>query len=76
MIIRKAGTILLGVGFVFVALAALIRDPVALDANIGAGGLLLVGIPVGAFGLVMTIGGAVYEWWSTKARRSPGYRRG
>jgi hypothetical protein len=76
MIIRKAGTILLGIGFVFVAVAALIRDPVALDANIGAGGLLLVGIPVGAFGLVMTIGGAVYEGWSTRARRASGYGRG
>jgi hypothetical protein len=76
VIIRKAGTILVGVGFVLVALAALIRDPVALDANIGAGVLLLVGIPVGAFGLAMTIGGAVYESLSKRARRPLRYRRG
>jgi hypothetical protein len=76
MIIRKVGTILLGVGFVFVALAELIRDPVALDANIGAGGLLFVGIPLGAIGLVMTIGGAVYEAWSKRAKRSSGHPRG
>ncbi len=76
MIIRKAGTILLGIGFVLVTVAALIRDPVALDANIGAGVLLLVGIPLGGFGLAMTVGGAVHETWAGKARRTSEYRGG
>lgn len=50
---RTVGTVLLGIGFSMLAAAILIRDPTALDANIGAGILSLLGIPVGALGLVL-----------------------
>ena len=63
MFIRNLGTILLGLGFVMLASAALIRDPTALDANIGAGVLTLVGIPVGTLGLALTVANAVYRTW-------------
>jgi multisubunit Na+/H+ antiporter MnhG subunit len=63
MLIRNLGTILLGLGFVMLASAALIRDPTALDANIGAGVLTLVGIPVGTLGLALTVTHAVYRAW-------------
>ncbi|MGB4777390.1 hypothetical protein [Microbacterium sp.] len=68
MLIRNLGTVLLGLGFVMLAAAALIRDPTALDANIGAGGLTLIGIPVGTLGLALTITHAVYM--SVRRRRS------
>ncbi len=63
MFIRNLGIILLGLGFVMLAIAALMRDPTALDANIGAGALTLFGIPVGALGLVLTITSAIYLTW-------------
>ncbi|RPF21687.1 hypothetical protein [Myceligenerans xiligouense] len=70
MIIRTAGTVLLGTGFVALATAAFLRDPTALDANIGAGVLTLVGTPLGALGLAMTIGAALFEAWR-RGRRGP-----
>lgn len=69
MIIRAIGTALLGIGFVALATAAFIRDPAALDANIGAGVLTLVGIPLGAVGLVLTIAGGAYEAWKRRSTR-------
>lgn len=72
MIIRAIGTVLLGIGFVALATAAFIRDPAALDANIGAGVLTLVGIPLGAVGLALMIAGGAYEVWK---RRGRGRRR-
>jgi len=68
MFIRSLGTILLALGFVMLASAALIRDPTALDANIGAGLLTLVGIPLGGLGLALTIVHDVYRAW--RRRRS------
>jgi len=59
MTIRTVGTILLAVGFAMLAVAVLIRDPTALDANIGAGALSLVGLPIGALGLLLIVVGAV-----------------
>lgn len=75
MIIRNIGTVLLGVGFVMLAAAALMRDPTALDANIGAGALTLVGIPVGAIGLAVTALGVVYETLRRRGRSQRGSRR-
>ncbi|MCS5735021.1 hypothetical protein [Herbiconiux daphne] len=57
--IRNVGTILLAVGFVLLAVAVLLRDPVALDANIGAGILSLAGLALGGVGLVLVVIGAV-----------------
>ena len=56
MFIRTLGIILLALGFVTLASAALMRDPVALDANIGAGALTLFGIPAGILGLILMAG--------------------
>jgi peptidoglycan/LPS O-acetylase OafA/YrhL len=56
MWVRRTGTILLVIGFAMLVFAAVIRDPTALDANIGAGGLTLIGIPVGALGCVFLVG--------------------
>src|SRR5690554_917861 len=75
MIIRAMGTVLLGIGFVALATAAFIRDPAALDANIGAGVLALVGVPLGAVGLTLTIAGGAYEAWKRRGRRRRGARR-
>lgn len=63
MFMRHAGTVLLGVGFVMLAGAVIIRDPTAPDANIGAGILSIIGIPVGMVGLVLTIAHAAYAAW-------------
>lgn len=60
---RSLGSILLGLGFALLASAALMRDPTALDANIGAGVLTLVGIPAGLLGLLLMIAHAVYRAW-------------
>lgn len=60
---RNIGTVLLGLGFTMLAIAALIRDPTAPDANIGAGGLTLIGIPVGTLGLAMIIAHEGYAVW-------------
>ncbi|RUQ98164.1 hypothetical protein [Labedella endophytica] len=57
--LRTLGTVLLAIGFTMLAVAVLIRDPTALDANIGAGALSLVGIPLGAVGLVLVVVTAV-----------------
>lgn len=75
MIIRAIGTVLLGIGFVALSTAAFIRDPAALDANIGAGVLTLVGIPLGAVGLVLAIAGGAYEAWGMRGRRRRGAMR-
>ncbi len=66
MIVRNVRTVLLGAGFAMLAGAALIHDPTALDANIGAGVLILVGIPTGALGLAMMILGAAYQAWQRR----------
>jgi hypothetical protein len=60
MWIRSLGTVMLGVGFVMLAVVVVFRDPTALDANIGAGFLVLVGVPVGTIGLLLTAGHAAY----------------
>ena len=60
---RTVGIVLLGIGFSLLAAAILIRDPTALDANIGAGILSLLGIPVGALGLVLIALQAVRSRW-------------
>lgn len=57
--IKGAGTILLILGFAMLAIAVLIRDPLALDANIGAGILSLVGIPTGGLGVLLLLIAAV-----------------
>lgn len=59
--LRVVGTVILAIGFMMLALAILIRDPAALDAIIGAGALSLVGMPLGALGLVLLVVGAVVE---------------
>jgi hypothetical protein len=67
--IRNIGTVLLGLGFTMLTIAALIRDPTALDANIGAGGLTLIGIPVGTLGLAMIIADRGYAAWRHRRDR-------
>lgn len=70
MTIRGSGETLLGLGFALLASAAFIRDPAASDANIGAGILILVGIPVGLLGLLLTSAEAVFR----ARRRQPDTR--
>ncbi|KGJ76979.1 hypothetical protein GY21_08665 [Cryobacterium roopkundense] len=53
--LRVTGTILLAVGFLMLAGAWAITDPFATDANIGAGGLILIGWPAGAVGLLILL---------------------
>ncbi|MCR2763546.1 hypothetical protein NQ152_08490 [Microbacterium sp. zg.B48] len=72
MIVRTIGTVLLGAGFAMLAAAALIHDPTALDANIGAGALTLAGMPIGALGLAMTITAAAYGVWHRRDRPRTG----
>ncbi len=57
--LRTLGPVLTAIGFLALAAAILIRDPTALDANIGAGILSSVGLVVGTLGLVLTAVGAV-----------------
>ncbi|RWZ67824.1 hypothetical protein ELQ92_00685 [Labedella populi] len=64
--LRTVGTVLLAIGFALLAMAILIRDPTALDANIGAGALSLVGIPLGTAGLVLVVVSAIVR----RSRRS------
>jgi hypothetical protein len=52
---RTTGIILLAIGFVMLVAADAITDPTALDANIGAGGLIFVGQPLGGVGLLLVI---------------------
>jgi hypothetical protein len=52
---RTTGIILLAIGFVMLVAADAITDPTALDANIGAGGLIFVGQPLGSVGLLLVI---------------------
>lgn len=75
MFIRTLGTILLALGFVMLASAALIRDPTALDANIGAGALTLFGIPAGILGLILMAGHGVHLTWR-QSRGAPASDRG
>lgn len=49
------GTALLAIGFLALAGAHLITDPTALDANIGAGFLTIVGFITGAAGLLLLV---------------------
>jgi hypothetical protein len=56
---RTTGIILLAIGFVMLVAADAITDPTALDANIGAGGLIFVGQPLGSVGLLLIIIDAV-----------------
>jgi hypothetical protein len=56
---RTTGIILLAIGFVMLVAADAITDPTALDANIGAGGLIFVGQPLGSVGLLLIISDAV-----------------
>jgi hypothetical protein len=52
---RTTGIILLAIGFVMLVAADAITDPTALDANIGAGGLVFVGQPLGSVGLLLIV---------------------
>lgn len=63
-IVRNLGTTLLAIGFALLVSAVLIRDPLALDANIGAGILSVAGIPIGAVGLALVIADAVSILWA------------
>jgi len=53
--LRGFGITLLTLGFVALATLAWIYDPTALDANIGAGFLKIVGIPLGLLGLLLLL---------------------
>ncbi|PPG38143.1 hypothetical protein [Pseudoclavibacter sp. RFBA6] len=63
---QTLGTVLLAVGFLALAGAHLITDPTALDANIGAGFLTIVGLITGATGLLVSVIGALL---GTRRRR-------
>lgn len=56
---RCAGTMLLAAGFVALSAAALVRDPTALDADIGAGILTMIGLVTGGIGLITLLVSAV-----------------
>lgn len=49
------GTVLLAIGFLALAGAHFMTDPTALDANIGAGFLIIVGLATGAAGLLVSV---------------------
>lgn len=53
--LRTTGTILVVIGFIMLAGAWAITDPFVNDANIGAGGLVLLGRPIGAIGVLLLI---------------------
>jgi len=59
MLLRVTGTILLALGFLMLWGAWAITDPFAGDANIGAGGLIFLGRPAGAIGIVLLVLDAV-----------------
>lgn len=59
--LRNIGTILLAIGFLALAGAWFITDPFATDANIGAGGLIFLGRPAGAAGLLILVIDAIYR---------------
>jgi hypothetical protein len=52
---RTIGTILLAAGFLSLIGADAIIDPFAADANIGAGGLILLGRLAGSVGLIVLV---------------------
>jgi hypothetical protein len=52
---RTTGIILLAIGFIMLVASDAITDPTALDANIGAGGLIFVGQPLGSVGLLLIV---------------------
>lgn len=53
--IKTIGTILLAIGFITLLVAWAITDPTSADANIGAGGLILLGRLAGSIGLILVI---------------------
>ncbi|NYF16647.1 hypothetical protein HDC37_001472 [Microbacterium sp. AK009] len=55
------GTVLLGCGFAMLVGVVLLLDPAAPDANIGAGILAMVGVPLGTLGLLMIIAHASFR---------------
>ena len=57
---QTLGTVLLAVGFLALAGAHLVTDPTALDANIGAGFLIIVGLVTGAAGLLVSVIAALF----------------
>ncbi|TQK17611.1 hypothetical protein FBY40_0088 [Microbacterium sp. SLBN-154] len=65
MKIHYIGTALLACGFAMLVGVVLLLDPTAPDANIGAGILAMVGVPVGTLGLVMIIGHALFRTFKT-----------
>jgi hypothetical protein len=67
-VLRTIGTILLAAGFLMLAGAWAITDPFADDANIGAGGLILLGRPAGIAGLLLLVADAAYR--ALRRRRS------
>ena len=60
--LRVTGTILLAVGFLMLTGAWAITDPFANDANIGAGGLILLGRPAGGAGLLILLVDGILRW--------------
>jgi len=61
--LRTTGIVLLAIGFLCLAVAVTILDPTAMDANIGAGGLVYIGRPIGALGLAIVIVDAALRFW-------------
>lgn len=57
---QTLGTVLLAIGFLALAGAHLVTDPTALDANIGAGFLIIVGLVTGAAGLLVSVIAALF----------------
>jgi hypothetical protein len=66
--LRNVGTILLAFGFLMLASAWAITDPTAGDANVGAGGLILLGLPAGALAMLLVIADVFRGLW---LRRTP-----
>jgi hypothetical protein len=66
--LRTTGIVFLALGFVMLVAADAITDPTALDANIGAGGLMFIGRPLGGLGLLLIIVDAVLR--GMRRRRS------
>jgi len=66
--LRTTGIILLAIGFLCLAVAVTILDPTAMDANIGAGGLVYIGRPIGGLGLAIVIVDAALTLWRRRSQ--------
>lgn len=76
MMIKAIGAGLTAIGFTALAASTLLRDPAELDANIGAGILAMIGIPVGSIGVLTMIITTLVSMAHTRGQRRPAAHTG